>query len=257
MLTYLGKGGAGVILGRLKHALLDAVFPPRCLTCPEPTEAPLGLCPSCWRDTHFIAGGACGKCGTPLVGETGPDDLCDGCLRHPPPWNRGRAATVYGGAGKRAILALKHGDRLDTVPALGLWLANAAGPLAAEADLIAPVPLHWRRLMKRRYNQSAVLAQHLARRTGKPVVPDLLFRRRLTAPQERMDHAARRANQAGAIGVSPRRHALLAGKGVLLVDDVLTSGATLGACAEACRAAGAARVDVLVLARVAFGGADG
>ncbi len=232
------------------------MFPPRCLTCPAPTEAPHGLCAECWRDTHFIAGAACAKCGTPLIGEARPDDLCDRCLSHPPAWDRGRAAIVYGGAGRRAILAFKHGDRLDAAPALARWLTAAGGTFAAEADLIAPVPLHWRRLMRRRYNQSAVLASHLGRRTGTPVLPDLLLRKRLTAPQERMDLATRRENQKGAIAVAPRRAGRLAGRAVLLIDDVMTSGATLGACTDACREAGAMRVDVLVLARVALGTDD-
>lgn len=254
MRTNLVIARASAILGRAGTAIADAVFPPRCLTCPAPTEAPHGLCARCWRDTHFITGPACAKCGAPLVGEAGPEDLCDGCLRHPPGWDRGRAAILYGGAGRRAILAFKHGDRLDTAPALAGWLAAAGSALATDADLIAPVPLHWRRLMRRRYNQSAELARHLSRRTGTPVVPDLLVRQRMTTPQERMSHADRRENQRGAIAVSPRRAKRLEGKAVLLIDDVLTSGATLGACTDACRAAGAARIDVLVLARVATGG---
>lgn len=256
MRTNLVIAGAGAILGRVGTVIADAVYPPRCLTCPAPTGAPHGLCAACWRETHFIAGAACAKCGAPLLGEAGPDDLCDRCLGHPPAWDRGRAAIVYGGAGRRAILAFKHGDRLDAAPALAGWLASAGASLAVEADLIAPVPLHWRRLMRRRYNQSAVLARHLGRRIGRPVVPDLLRRKRMTVPQERMDFATRRENQRGAIAVTPRQARRLTGKAVLLIDDVMTSGATLGACAEACREAGAARIDVLVLARVAFGADD-
>ena len=256
MPDHVGMRGAGAILARLKAGLVDAIFPPRCLTCAEATDAPHGLCPACWRDTHFIAGAACAKCGMPLTGEAGADDLCDGCLRHPPAWDRGRAAIAYAGAGRQAILALKHGDRLDMAGPLAAWMAAAGGPLLAEADLIAPVPLHWRRLLHRRYNQSAELARRLARTSGRPLVVDLLRRARVTKPQERMDREARRANQAGAIAVTPRRAARIAGQGVLLIDDVMTSGATLSACAEACRAAGAARVDVLVLARVVFGEAE-
>jgi predicted amidophosphoribosyltransferase len=244
--------GLGLSLGR---GLVGLIYPPRCLACAEATDAPHGLCAACWRDTHFIAGAACGKCGLPLMGEAGPGDLCDGCRRHPPAWDRGAAAVVYAGAGRRAVLALKHGDRLDTVAPLAGWMAAAGRSLLADCDLIAPTPLHWRRLVMRRYNQSAELAKALGRLSGKPVALDLLRRTRATTPQEGMTRAARTANQGGAYGLSPR--ARVEGRSVLLVDDVLTSGATFSACTEALRAAGATRIDVLALARVAFGDSAG
>lgn len=255
------------MLRALGTALVDMVFPPRCIACAEPTSAPHGLCPACWAETHFIAGAACRRCGLPLVGESGDaptaeapegasdgwdEDVCDACRRHPPAWDRGAAATLYDGAVRRVILGLKHGDRLDTVRPLAAWMAAAGRGLIAGADVIAPTPLHWRRLAKRRYNQSAELAKRLGALTGKPVAVDLLARRRFTRPQEGMDRAARIANQAGAFAVAPRRLREVRGRAVLLVDDVLTTGATLSACADALRAAGAARVDVLALARVAF-----
>jgi predicted amidophosphoribosyltransferase len=239
------------MLGALKAAVIDAIYPPMCLACREPTDAPHGLCAACWRDTHFIAGTTCRACGLPLIGAAGAEDLCDGCRRHPPGWDRGAAAVIYDGAGRKVVLALKHGDRLDMVPPLAGWLAAAGRDLIAGADLIAPVPLHWRRLLRRRYNQSAELARALGRRCGKPVVADLLTRARATLPQDG-DRAARSANQAGAFLLTPRRAAALPGKRVLLIDDVMTSGATLSGCAECLRAEGAAGVDVLVLARVAF-----
>jgi predicted amidophosphoribosyltransferase len=253
----LHRASTATFVATLRRVVLDAVYPPRCLACPQSTEAPHGLCAACWSDTHFIAGFACRSCGVPLAGEAtlGEHDVCEGCRLHPPSWDRGAAAVVYGGAGRRVVLALKHGDRLDMVGPLAGWMAAAGRERLAEADVIAPVPLHWRRLLKRRYNQSAELARHLARRSGKPLAVDLITRRRFTIPQERMDHTARAANQAGAFVVEPRRAALIAGRSVLLIDDVLTSGATLSACADAVRAAGAAQVDVLVLARVAFGDA--
>lgn len=242
-----------MLLRAIGTGIVDMIFPPRCIACPEPTDAPHGLCPSCWRDTHFIAGAACQRCGLPLVGDAAGDaDVCDGCRRHPPAWDRGAAAVLYTGAAKRVVLALKHGDRLDTVGPLAAWMANAGRALLAEADVIAPTPLHWRRLARRRYNQSAELAKRLGRLAGRPVAVDLLTRTRATKPQERMDRLTRAANQAGAFAVPARRRADVAGRAVLLVDDVLTSGATLSACADTLRAAGAARVDVLVLARVAF-----
>jgi ComF family protein len=239
------------MLQALKTALLDTIYPPRCLACAEATDQRHGLCPACWRDTHFIAGTTCRRCGVPLIGEAGPEDACEGCTRHPPAWDRGAAAIVYAGAGRRIVLALKHGDRLDMVRPLAGWMAAAGRELLTEANLIAPVPLHWSRLVRRRYNQSAELARCLARLSGRRAAPDLLVRRRATAPQQG-SREARAANQAGAFAVNPRRTGVLAGRSVLLVDDVLTSGATLSACAECLRAGGAARVNVLALARVAF-----
>ena len=245
-------------LATIATAALDVVFPPRCLACPAPTSTPGRLCAACWRDTHFISGAACRRCGVPIVGEmAGTDDaevVCESCLRHPPGWDRGAAALVYAGAGRRLVLALKHGDRLDTIGPLAGWMAAAGRELLSEADLVAPVPLHWRRLLRRRYNQSAELARRVGRLAARPVVPDLLVRRRATPPQEG-GRDARAANQAGAFALA-RRHAngthAVAGRRVLLIDDVLTTGATLSGCAEALRAAGAAGVDVLALARVAF-----
>jgi len=240
------------MLDALRATLIDTIYPPRCLACTVATDAAHGLCPTCWRETFFVAGAACWKCGVPLVGEAERGDLCDGCTRRPPAWDRGAAALVYGGAGRRMVLAFKHGDRLDLAEPFARWMASAGAELLAEADAIAPVPLHWRRLVARRYNQSAEIARRLARGSGKPAIVDLLRRCRHTAPQKNLDLDARAANQAGAVVVTPRRAALIAGRTVLVVDDVMTSGATLAGCAEALRAAGAARVHVLVLARVAF-----
>lgn len=239
------------MLEALRTRLIDAVYPPRCLACPEATDAAHALCAACWRDTHFIAGPTCGACGVPLIGAAEGADRCEGCTRHPPAWNRGAAALVYAGAGRRMVLGLKHGDRLDMVPPLAEWMASAGRDLLAETDLVAPVPLHWTRLFRRRYNQSAELGRALARRAERRFVADLLVRRRATQPQGG-GRDARAANQSGAFGLAPRRAGLVGGARVLLVDDVLTSGATLSGCTEVLRAAGAAGVDVLVLARVAF-----
>ncbi len=240
------------MLNALRTTFVNVIYPPRCLACTEPTDQPHGLCPACWSDTHFIAGTTCRSCGVPLIGEAGAEDVCESCERHPPAWSRGAAALLYAGAGRRLVLALKHGDRLDMVKPLAGWMAVAGRDLLPGADMIAPVPLHWRRLIKRRYNQSAELARHVSRLSGRPFAPDLLSRRRATIPQEGMTRETRAANQSGAFAVNARHTPALAGRSVLLVDDVLTSGATLSACADCLRSTGAARVDVLVLARVAF-----
>ena len=246
------RSAANAMASALKTMLVNTIYPPRCLACPEPTDAPHGLCPACWRETHFIAGAACSKCGVPLIGEAVAGDLCDSCQRHPPAWDRGAAAVTYEGAGRRVVLALKHGDRLDMVRPLAGWMEAAGREMLAASDLIVPVPLHWRRLIKRRYNQSAELARRLSRLSGTPAAPDLLVRKRATTPQEGMTRETRAKNQADAFAIKPSLADQITGKSIVLVDDVLTSGATLSNCAETLRAGAAARIDILVLARVTF-----
>jgi ComF family protein len=239
------------LAARALGGALDLVLPPRCLGCGGIVERQGRLCAGCWRGLTFLAAPLCRSCGYPLPGAAAADPLCGGCTLEPPAFGRARAALRYDEGARGLILAFKHADRTDSAPAFGRWLARAGSGLLAEADLIAPVPLHWTRLLRRRYNQSAELARHLARAAGRPFAGDLLTRRRATAPQQG-GRDARAANQSGAFALTPRRAAEVAGRRVLLVDDVLTSGATLSACADCLLDAGAAGVDVLALARVAF-----
>jgi predicted amidophosphoribosyltransferase len=233
-------------------AVLAALYPPQCLTCDAQVTEDFALCPACWRDTPFARGLVCDLCGLPLPGEDpGHPVHCDNCLQVARPWSRGRAALLYHGRGRDLVLALKHADRLDLARPAGRWLLQAARPLVEPGMLVAPVPLHWLRLLRRRYNQAAVLSGALARAAGLDHCPDLLQRPRATPSQDGRDRTARFANLQGAIRLHPRRAALVEGRPVLLVDDVMTSGATLAAAAEACLAAGAAHVAVAVLARVA------
>ncbi|MFY0633545.1 MAG: ComF family protein [Vannielia sp.] len=235
--------------------LLQAIYPDHCLSCGEVSGSDGGLCAACWRDTAFITGLVCDRCGAPLPGDEDEDDestpalTCDDCLTIARPWSRGRAALLYRGNGRRIVLALKSHDRADLAQSVAPWLARAAAPIYEPGMLLAPVPLHWFRLFRRRYNQSALLARALARQLGAPLCPDLLLRARHTPRQEGLGAAARFANMAEAIHPHPGRRHRMAARKVLLVDDVLTSGATLAACAEACLGAGAAEVRVLTLAR--------
>lgn len=237
------------------QSALRLIYPAQCLSCGARVEQEHALCPECWRDTPFVAGTVCDACGVPLPGVEGMDPAgtpvhCDDCLRLARPWQRGRAAMLYAGTARRLVLGLKHGDRLDLARACGRWLAAAAAPILRPDMLVAPVPLHWTRLLRRRYNQSAILAQALAAEAGLDGCPDLLIRRRRTPTQEGRDLAGRHANLDGALALHPRRSVQAEGRHVLLVDDVMTSGATLAAAADACLAGGAAEVDVAVLARV-------
>jgi predicted amidophosphoribosyltransferase len=233
------------------QAILQAVYPPQCLTCDTLVTSDFGLCGACWRETPFITGLVCDACGQPLPGEDpGHPVHCDDCLALGRPWDRGRAALLYRDNGRRLVLALKHGDRLDLArPAAG-WMLRAAAPLIRPGMVVAPIPLHWLRLVTRRYNQAALLSAGVARAAGLVHVPDLLLRTRNTRSQDGRDRDGRFANMAGALCLHPRRAAAIAGRPVLLVDDVMTSGATLATAAEICRAGGAAAVSVLVLARV-------
>ncbi len=231
----------------------ETLFPPVCPTCGAETGAARTLCAACWRDIAFLDAGGCRHCSRPIPGlaPEDPDPVCEECLRHPPAWDRGRAAFRYEGPGRRLVLGLKHGDRLDTVPMLGAWALRAGRDLVDDAHLIAPVPLHWTRRLKRRANQSAELARWLARAAGKPsaFAPRLLLRPRRTESQDGKDRDARAANLDGALCLGPEA-ARLPGSRVLLVDDVLTTGATLNEAARLALAGGASGVDVLVLALV-------
>jgi len=237
-------------VAELSGRVLDLLLPPRCLACGVEVVRPGALCPACWDEVSFIAPPYCALCGYPFEFDPGPDALCAACLREPPAFDRARAVMRYDARGRALVLGFKHGDRTEGAPSYAAWLARAGAELLADAELLAPVPLHWRRQFARRYNQAALLAGALARHDGVPLVPDLLRRRRATPSQGHLSAAARARNVAGAFAVDPARAAGLKGRRVLLIDDVLTTGATAAACAAALRRAGAAGVDVLVLARV-------
>jgi ComF family protein len=232
----------------LAKAALDLLFPPLCLSCRTPV-AETGFCAACWSKLSFLDGPGCVCCGLPFPVALEGENLCAACLAKPPAFDRVRAILAYDEHSRGAILALKHADRLDLVPGFVRWLARSGQELLAGSDLIVPVPLHPLRLWQRRYNQSAELARRLARDWKLSCDPLLLARSRSTPSQGRMASAkARRRNVLGAFRVTdPGR---VAGKRVLLLDDVLTTGATAEACARALKRAGAARVNVLALARV-------
>jgi len=233
------------------QSVVRAIYPPQCALCNQLTEEDFALCPACWGATEFIAGTVCDACGCQLPGDDGDALLCDTCLADPRPWRHGRAAIVYSGSGRKLVLALKYSDRTEIARTAAKLLRTKLGALALTDPLFVPVPLNYWRMLGRRYNQSALLAQALARLEGRAeaYVPDALVRIRSTTPLKGLDREARFAALRGTIAPHARRGAALAKRNVVLIDDVMTSGATLSAATKACYDAGANAVCVLVLAR--------
>ena len=231
---------------------LDLMLPPRCAACDSAVEVQGQLCPDCFARTQFITSPLCSHCGVPFtsVDQGGTEALCPACRVNPPLFRAARGALRYDAQARRLILPLKHGDRVELAAILAPMMLRAGTALLQRADLLVPVPLHRRRLFQRKYNQAAVLAFAVGRLAGREVLPDALMRTRRTAPLDEKSPEERAREVAGSLLVRPSRVARMVGRTVLLIDDVMTSGATSNACTAALLAAGAAAVDVLVAARV-------
>jgi ComF family protein len=235
---------------------LNLLLPPLCPITGERVAAPGLLSAKGWLQLQFIDDPVCARCGMPFAHDEGEGAMCAACIAEPPAFDSARAAVLYGDASHKLIVAFKHSDRTELAPLLAGWLARAGRPLFNEGAVIIPCPLHPLRLLHRRYNQAALLALSLSRATGTPTESSLLKRQRDTKPQQRLSAEARRRNVAGAFEVPQALAARADGRRFILVDDVLTTGTTLSACARALKRAGAARVDALVLARVSRSGVE-
>jgi ComF family protein len=228
--------------------MLDFALPPRCPACGAIVSGDGSFCEPCWTRLDFLAGPACAACGLPFDTDRGPDALCGGCMAEPPPHDGVRAVVAYGPVARAVVLKLKHGGRIGMARVIGRYLARLA---VGEADaLLVPVPLHRWRIWRRGFNQSALLAREVVRRTGLELRADLVERRKPTPMLGGLGRLARARALSGAFAVPSEKRAALKGRTVLLVDDVYTSGATAGACAKVLKRAGAARVVVLCWARV-------
>jgi len=240
----------GRLSGRVSRTVLDAVLPPRCLKCGDILSAAQGLCPDCWRKLTWLGAPCCACCGQPFPFDAGEGALCGACLQKRPAYDRARAVFRYDDESRDLVIGLKHADRTESVPALAGWMSRAGAGLLESTELIVPVPLHWTRLATRRFNQAALLAQAIGRAAGLPVLPRALCRRRATRSQGHLGRLARFRNVKGAISVTESQATAVTQRHILLIDDVITTGATVESAAKALILAGARKVDVLALAKV-------
>jgi len=246
------RGALQACRGAWSHAArlaLDVALPTLCVACREPVDGD-GVCAKCWAKLSFIAPPFCPRLGVPFVYDPGPDMLSMEAISNPPAYARARAAVRYDDVARTLVHALKYQDRTDLAPAMGRWMARAGHELLDDADVLVPVPLHWKRGWSRRYNQSGALARVIERQSGVKLNSEALRRVRPTQQQIGLSRKERASNVQGAFKVAADRQSLIHGRRVVLIDDVLTSGATVDACARALLRAKAASVDVLVFARV-------
>ena len=231
-------------------ATADLIVPPCCLACRTPLVTHHVLCGACWRGVRFIRPPLCDVTGIPLPYDTGERVVSALALAHPPAYDRARAVAHFSDSMRTLVHQFKYADRHDARQLFGRWLAEAGRELLQGIDVIVPVPMSRLRLLLRRFNQAAVLACELGRQTGIAVDPHLLVRARSAPRQVGLTRDQRRRNMAGAFHVPPARLPRLNGRSILLIDDVITTGATVNACARALKRAGAQRVEVLALGLV-------
>lgn len=242
-----GRQGLAVRFGRM---IAGVMVPAVCLACRKPLAGHDALCARCWRDVSFIRAPLCDRLGIPMPFDAGGVMISAAAAADPPRYDRARAVALFGGAMRALVHDFKYADRHEARALFGRWLVGAGADLLADADLIVPVPMHRWRLLVRRYNQAAILAREVALSSGVAFAPQVLVRTRATPPQVGLSRSDRQRNLMGALAVPERALGRVRGLRVLLIDDVITTGTTVEACARVLKAAGAAGVDVLALALV-------
>jgi ComF family protein len=234
--------------------LIETIYPPQCIACEAATADPHAFCPTCWSGIRFITRPYCSRLGSPFQHDYGGEMLSPAAIADPPRFDAARAVAIHDGVAREVVSRFKYGERLDLVRAMGRMMAASGAEMLSSADILLPVPMHRLRLFRRRYNQAALLANEIGRITGKSVLVDALERIKRTPQQVGLNRNERRANLAGAFRVSESARARLAGRHVVVIDDVRTTGSTLNACAHILRKAGAARIDALTFTLVPEGG---
>lgn len=243
--------------GRYASAsLLDALLPPACPITGDPVSAPGTLSPQGWAQIQFIDDPVCARCGVPFAHDYGDGAQCAACMADPPSFESARAAVLYDDASHKLIVAYKHADRTDYAPMLGAWIARAGAPIVSSQTILVPTPLHPKRLAARRFNQAAMIAKIASAHLRCRYDPMILQRIKPTPPQKDLSADARKRNVSGAFAVRPESVDGIKKAHIVIVDDVLTTGATVSACARALKKAGAGRIDALVAARVVRHGQD-
>ncbi|MEO9336651.1 ComF family protein [Mesorhizobium sp. SB112] len=226
------------------------LFPAVCAGCKRLVSQPGALCPQCWGRLRFLEKPWCEVMGTPFRHDMGEGILSADAIANPPPFARARAAVSYTGVARRMVQGLKYNDKTDLAPWMARWMLRAGGELLDDADMIVPVPLHWRRFLQRRFNQSAELARAVSKLSGKPFMPGLVTRTKVTRQQVGLGIREREDNVRSAFKVKEKMIENIAGRRVLIIDDVYTTGATVSAVARTLMKKGAGAVDVLTFARV-------
>jgi ComF family protein len=238
------------IIAQARSRLVESILPPQCLACAAAIDVNGALCPQCWHGLDFIEPPYCSTLGIPFAFDPGENILSAAAIASPPHYDHARSVAHYCGPARNLIHALKYGDRLETAPHIARWMARAGAEFLAKADLIIPVPLYRTRLWRRRYNQSAILARAIGDISGVGVDGRLLRRMRSTRSQVGLTHAQRRRNVAGAFGINSGSIKEISGTHIILVDDVITTGATVNACAGTLLKAGVKKIDVLTFGMV-------
>lgn len=235
-------------MNKIAKLCLDFLLPPTCPICRQKISESTGLCPKCFSELEFIGLQKCSVCGRPLDAVVPGMAICGSCLKDPPPFHQAISILKYNDVSKKLILAFKHGDHLELTKLLIKLINQNCSQIIEQNDVLIPVPLHWSRLLKRKYNQSAIITHKLALRHKKVYDPTILKRLKATKSQGHLSSKQRKENVKGSFSIKDPKN--IQGKNILLIDDVYTTGATVNECTKILLKAGAKRVDVLTLAKV-------